>query len=125
MTKYYIIPVNDIVMEVEGNDKYEAMDEFAFKMDLDMNAYFRAVTEEEYAEIVATKMVDYSENMKINFWRDEFLSDPGYYGFKCEEAESAVDDVVEMAYEIYCQGDGHTEYEALELAAEEYLQNKQ
>jgi hypothetical protein len=53
--KFYIIPKDEIVFTTDCVDADEAMGRFAWEMDSDMNAYFRAVTEEEYKEIIEKK----------------------------------------------------------------------
>lgn len=49
--KFYIIPKNEVAMEIHSVNADDAMSCFAFAMDSDMNTYFRAVTEEEYNEM--------------------------------------------------------------------------
>ena len=49
--KFYIIPKEEVVMEIHSANADNAMICFAWSMDSDMNKYFRAVTEEEYEEI--------------------------------------------------------------------------
>jgi len=45
--KYFIVPATSIAGEVEAETREDAMVDFAAAMDLDMNAYFKAVTKEE------------------------------------------------------------------------------
>ena len=45
--KYFIVPATSIAGEVEAENREDAMVDFAATMDLDMNAYFKAVTKEE------------------------------------------------------------------------------
>lgn len=49
--KYYIVPNNDIAMEIDAETPEQALEGFAWGMDSDMNAYFKAVTEEEYKQL--------------------------------------------------------------------------
>ena len=119
--KYYIIPTADIAMEVETADKYAAMDEFALKMDSDMNAYFRAVTEKEYKKIKQEREWEAKKNVQVDFYIEELRDN-----FDVPEEE--INDVAEQAYEIYCEA-GHgeyctveTEYDALERAYDEWYE---
>lgn len=44
MKKYYIIPHSMVpVFEIEADNPEKAMEEFALKMNMDMNTYFKAV----------------------------------------------------------------------------------
>lgn len=45
--KYFIVPATSVAGEVEAESREDAMVDFAATMDLDMNAYFKAVTKEE------------------------------------------------------------------------------
>lgn len=62
------------------------------------------LTGEEIAQVVKESHLD--------FYRDE-LRDSFYV------PESKYDDIAERAYELYCEGDGKTEYECLEEAVDE------
>lgn len=121
--KYYIIPTCDIAMEIDAKDDFEAIVTFATRMDFNMGVYFRAVTEEEYNEIQDKKLIEAIKNSQIDFYVDEL--EENY-----DIPEEDIQDVAERAYECYCKSgspgygwaEGLTEYEALEMAVDEYLE---
>ena len=63
-------------------------------------------------------------NLPLSFIKD-FYRKELRANFSEEIPEDAVDDCADDAYEIYCRGDGHTEYEALEQAVAEFLQERE
>ena len=119
--KYFIIPKDDIAFIVHSGNAEDAMSCFATVMDLDMNTYFRAVTEEEYEEIKVKRNADAAKQNQIDFYIDELE-----HHFDIPEKD--IKDIAERAYECYCKSgspgygwaEGLTEYEALEMAVEEY-----
>ena len=68
--KYYSIPNNAYAMEIQSHDSHTAMEEFALQMDPDMNAYFRAVTEEEYYRIYGSSQKD-TEDSPVSLVPDD------------------------------------------------------
>ena len=120
--KYYIIPNCDIVDEIEADDAKEALVNFATHMDLDMETYFRAVTEEEYSEMCFKKRVEAHRQEQIDFYIDELHDN-------FDVPEEDIEDIAERAYECYCKSgspgygwaEGLTEYDALEMAVDEYM----
>lgn len=113
MTKYYIVPRKAFIEELEATNPTNAMIEFATKMDMDMNIYFQAVTEEEYHEMRFVEDLEASARMTKGFMKDELLNT-----FGLGEKDAA--DVADEAYELYCKGDGRTEYECIEDAYDEF-----
>ena len=113
--KYYIVPVVDIVDEIECTNANEAMEKFAFTMDLDMNAYFKAMTEEEYKWYRIKKDAEASKRQIIEFYFDELI---GQFDFK--EDDPSIKEIAEDAYDRYCEGNGETEYECLEWALDKF-----
>lgn len=117
--KFYIIPNCDIVDEIEADDAKEALVNFATHMDLDMGAYFRAVTEEEYNEMCFKKA---ERQKQIDFFVAEL--EENY-----DIPEEDIEDVAERAFECYCKSgsqgygwaEGLSEYDALEMAVDEYM----
>ena len=111
--KFYIVPNSSYAMEMDCKDKIEAMETFATKMELDMNTYFKAVTEEEFLDMETERDWDGSKNVFIEFAKetleDDFGLDP-----------DAAGKVAGVAYEVYCEGNGQTEYEAIEEAYERF-----
>lgn len=114
--KYYIIPKNEIAMEIEEINKDEAMATFAYKMDLDMGRYFRAVTEEEYLTIKRERNLKGAHDQFIDWAHDVLLEDFDEYEFDKE----TVDDLANDAWDINCEGDGYTEYECIQEAVDRY-----
>ena len=123
--RYYIIPNNEIVDEIEAADAGEAIIDFATKMDLDMNIYFRAVTEEEYEEIEREKLRKARKQIHVNFYVDELYD-------RFDVPEEDIESIAERAYECYRESgspgygwdNGLTEYDALEMAVKEYLKGR-
>ena len=115
MTKYYIIPREAFIEELEATNPADAMIIFATKMDMDMNIYFQAVTEEEYHKMRYVADLEASARVTKVFMKDELLST---FGLGEEDAA----DVADEAYEMYCKGDGRTEYECIEDAYDEFAE---
>lgn len=119
--KYFIIPKDDVAMEIHSANPEDAMSCFAWAMDSDMNTYFRAVTEEEYEEIKDKKLWEARKKTQVDFYIDE-LED------NFDIPEEDIPEVAERAYECYCKSgspgygwaEGLTEYEALEMAVDEW-----
>ncbi len=114
MAKYYIIPNGkDVIAQIDAPDAEEAMNDFAISMDMDINAYFKAVTEQEYNEWRGKQDSEAHERHIIAFMTGVAAEDFGY-----NEEDAAY--IGARAYSIYCEGDGQTEYECVEQAIEEY-----
>ena len=114
MAKYYIIPNGkDVVAEIDAPDAEGAMNDFAISMDMDMNAYFKAVTEQEYDEWRKEQDSEAHERHVTAFMTNVAVNDFGY-----NEEDAAY--IGGRAYSIYCEGNGQTEYECIEQAVEEY-----
>ena len=114
--KYLIIPKNDVAMEVHSSNPEDAMSCFAWAVDFDMSAYFRAVTEEEYNEIKEKKLWEARKKTQVDFYISELEMNFD------EVAEEDINEIAERAWEMYCgkEGEGLTEYETLEKAVDEY-----
>lgn len=115
--KYYIIPVNDVAMEVHSANADNAMSCFAWAMDSNMNKYFRAVTEEEYLEIKRERNLKGAHDQFIEWARDVIQEDFDDYEFD----EETVNDLAEDAWDINCEGEGFTEYECIQEAVSHYV----
>lgn len=115
--KYFIIPTTEISYIInEAESAEDAMEKFALEMDFDLNAYFRAVTEEEYQQILKKRNDEIVENSFIEWAEEVVLEDFDDYDFTDQEAK----EIAENAWEINCQGRGFTEYECIEEAIDEY-----
>ena len=120
--KFYIIPKNEVAMEIHSANADDAMSCFAFAMDSDMNTYFRAVTEEEYNEMHFKKRAETERQEQIDFFVEEL--EKNY-----DIPEEDIEDVAERAFECYCKSgsygygwaEGLSEYDALEMAVDEYM----
>ena len=106
--KYYIIPVSSFEEEIEASSPEEAMEKFAWQMDSDMNNYFKAVTKEELEEIHYNEDAEAHERFVTAFMKNTFMED---FGITDEEDAQGL---AELAYDLYCEGDGKTEYECIE-----------
>lgn len=95
--KYFIIPQNDITMEIYAETPEQALEDFAWDMDSDMNAYFKAVTEEEYELIQKEK--------QYVAYREQELE------FRIEDAKNHVEDLYEGRVTL-------TEEEYIDIAKE-------
>lgn len=116
--KYYIIPKFNFEAEIEATDKEDAIARFAASADAsDLNQYLQVVTKEELEEI-REEMSDSAAHARFvtAFMRDELI---GQFDVPEEDAQN----VAEEAYDIYCEGNGQTEYECIEEAFAEYKKN--
>ena len=114
--KYIIIPVSDKIAEIHAETAEDALVTFATGMDSDMGAYFRAVTEKEYNKLRNEFRAKEHELFVIDWMQSVVIND------FAEIPEKDARTCAEFAYEVYCRGDGDTEYEAVERAVEEWLQ---
>ena len=116
MKKYYIVPKETEIL-VSGTDKEDAICNFATTMDLDMHTYFSVLTEEEYQAYCEAKSdaAAYKSHV-IRFMKNELIE-------TFEMPEQDAEDVAENAYAIYEQGNGQTEYECIEEAYDDWLEN--
>ena len=120
MGNYYIIPATKDAVEIAAASPEEALAAFAADVCSNTGKYFRAVTNDEYVAYVYNSLAEATEAFIKDFYRKELRAN-----FSEEIPEDAVDDCADDAYEIYCRGDGHTEYEALEQAVAEFLQERE
>lgn len=112
---YYIVPRNNIAMELNAENTNDAMSLFALKMDSDMNAYFKAMTKEEYEEAKLNKTV---EDTKANI--TEFMINELTSQFDLEQ--NIAEDIAENAYEKYVSSkENMTQYDCIEKAYAEWL----
>jgi hypothetical protein len=118
--KFYIIPKEDVAMEVHSGNADDAMDCFAWTMDSDMNKYFRAVTEEEYFDIKRERDLKGAHDQFIDWAHDVLQEDFDEYEFDTE----TVDDLAEDAWDINCEGGGYTDYECIQEAVNRYRKER-
>ena len=112
--KYFIIPVSDVAAEIEANDASEALISFATNMEGDAAAYFKAVTEEELTKLRYEKRSKEVEGHIVEFMERELKDE-------FDVPEEAIESIARAGYEIYSRGDGHTQYEALEEAYNNWM----
>lgn len=112
MERYVIIPKEFMSNVIEAENANEAVIQFATAMDTDMNQYFRAVPVDKVDQILAVKRHEIHRQYVIDWMIDTIMDD-----FDIEDADKA-EDLAEMAYERYCDGNGETEYECIEWAVE-------
>ena len=120
MGKYFIIPAEKAAVEIAAGSPEEALAEFVSRITSDTGKYFRAVTEDEYHRYSLAKQVDEEKAALREFYWNE-LNDC----FSDSIPEEDFDRCTEAAYKIYTNVEGLTEYEALEQAVDEYLENKE
>ncbi len=114
MKNYIIIPKKEFYSEIKGKNKEDAMAAFAAMMNTDMNLYFKAVTPEEY-KVIKEQESDAAAHARFvtAFMKNTLMED-------FDVPEEDAQDVAENAYDIYCDGNGQTEYECIEEAFDEY-----
>ncbi len=109
---FYIVPRNQEI-KISAPDADEAMANFAFTMDSDMNTYFVALSHEEYVKYLAER---YEEGRKVfltSFMYGELVS-----GFEVPEDEA--EKVAENAYQLYSKDGIKTEHDCIQEAYEEW-----
>ena len=105
--KYYIIPNEMIAMTVEADSRDEAMSDFAWRMNSDMNEYFRAVTEDERFEASHQQFIDFA----IDLIMDE----------DNEYDDDVASEIAESAWDIHVEGKyDYTDWDCVQAAIEEY-----
>lgn len=119
---YIIVPKNLTIKIDDANTADEAMIKFATNMSSDMNDYFVAISEEtatnHIVNLLPTEIISKAHDMHvIAFMKNELLTQ-----FDLNEDET--DEVSKDAYEIYCRGDGQTEYECIEEAYNNFIDNR-
>ena len=114
--KYYIIPKSHEAMdEIEADNAFNALMDFAFTMDSNMETYFKAITEEEYREYIRNYRYEMHKQFVTDWMIDTLQSD---FDLKDKYAR----EYGERAYDIYSSGNGGTEYESVEAAYDEYIE---
>ena len=117
--KYYIIPTTNEIVELTASSPEEALAAFALDICNNAGRYFRAATEDEYIAYVYNTLANASEAFIKDFYKKELSGN-----FSEEIPEGEIDACADAAYELYCRGDGHTEYQALEQAVDEFQEKK-
>lgn len=113
--KYYIIPNTEIAMTVEADSRDEAMSDFAWRMNSDMNEYFRAVTEDEYIRKTMNDRFEASHQQFIDFAIDLIMDEDNEYD------DDVTSEIAESAWDIHVEGKfDYTDYDCVQAAIEEY-----
>ncbi|MBO6307322.1 MAG: hypothetical protein J6N70_00500 [Oribacterium sp.] len=110
--KFFIIPNTEVAAEIEAVNKQDAMATFAAQMDSNMNAYFRAVTQYDLSIIREDRMAR-EHRAFVKAWMSLCLQDD------FDMTEKDADNLATVCYDTYCQGDGLTEYEAVQQTYDE------
>lgn len=120
MNEFIILPKFDYRSEsILAQNAEDAMAKFAAIMDSDMNQYFVAISADKANDYVDDER--YHRHVEfVTEWMKNVLMD----GFLLKD-ETAVNDIAQNAFEIYCTGDGYTEYEALEEAYRDYIEEEE
>lgn len=120
MSKFYIIPKANWEDTIEANSAEEAIVNFATSMDMDMNIYFDAVSEEDYYVYKLKRDIAEQKRQYLEFATDILESDFD----ELEANDEEIKEIAQSAYEFYCGikkgGEGYTEYECIELAVDEW-----
>lgn len=121
--KCVIVPTEKVFEEYDNVDSLEeAMKLFStIHMDNNINTYFKAISLEEYEKQVKENNYKAHAEFVTDFMYNELKSSFGMYDASDEEIRNVAED----AYNLYCEGNGQTEYECIEEAydkwAEEWL----
>ena len=114
MAKFYIVPIEQEIA-VNGSSKEDAICNFATSMDADMNIYFKALSEEEYERYKEDRTDGAAHERFVKaFMKNELIEQFEVPGDEAEE-------IAAEAYNIYAEGDGKTEYECIEEAYANWL----
>ena len=117
MSKFVIIPIEEFEQVIEAKDANDAMADFAFQMDSDMNQYFKAIPEEDYEMYKLEREIERDKQSIIEFMQTEYENE-----YEIKEKDAAK--LAEKAYERYVSGTGETQYECIEAIYEEWLREK-
>ena len=109
--KYVIIPTVFESEAIEASSPEEALVNFATGMETDMNIYFRAVPEGHVEAVLKAEKYEAHKDFVKEWMRSTLITD-----FDIDE--QAAGTLSEFAYDRYCEGNGETEYEAVEWAVE-------
>ncbi len=112
--KYVIIPRPNVIHAViDAATPEDAIIDFATTMDTDMNKYLMAMPEEEYTKYLAEQDAEAHKRFVIDWMESTLMNDFPIYD------EDVAYGIAERAYDIYSEGNGDTEYEAVQKAYDE------
>ena len=104
------------VDSVKAENPEDAMTTFAFNMDTDMNQYFMAVPENKFEETLYERENNLHRTFHMDFYLTELKESFDTTGMNDEDLYNIAD----TAYDMYCEGDGRTEYDCLTDAYNEH-----
>lgn len=113
--EYIIIPKDKKIGPFKASSKEEALHDFATIMDTNVSSYFEAVTEEELHTLIQEKNKKIHDQFVTDFMKGELIN-------QFDLSEEDAEDVAENAYELYCEGNGETEYECIEEAYRDFTE---
>ena len=119
MDNFVILPNFDFRSEpIKAESKEDAMARFAAMMDSDMNQYFIAAPASKVDNYIGAERWR-QHVIFVTDWMQSVLMDEDN---DFELNEETAQDIAEQAFEIYCRGDGYTEYEAVIEAYNQYME---
>ncbi len=117
--EYVILPKFNWQSEsIRAESPEEAIAMFAADMDSDMNQYFVVILKEKVNDYLKQKRYEQHEK-HVTEWMKSILLDQYHFGLKDEKLAASL---AEIAYDIYSYEDGYTEYEAIEKAYDDYME---
>ena len=115
MNDFIILPKFDFQSApVMAESEEDALARFAAFMDSDMSQYFIAVPAAKVNNYIGAERWR-QHVIFVTSWMKDVLMD----NYDLDDATAQ--DIAEQGFEIYCCGDGYTEYEAVEEAYNKYV----
>ena len=106
--KYVIVPKIDFRTDaIVAESPEDAIIFFADTMDTDMHLYFQAIPEKELDDFIARYNQEVHDIVIIQFMENVLIND-------FDIPEELSNQYAIMAFNLYCEGDGKTEYECVE-----------
>ena len=119
MDNFVILPNFDFRSEpIKAESKEDAMARFAAMMDSDMNQYFIVAPANKVDNYIGAERWR-QHVIFVTDWMKSVLMDEDN---DFELDEKTAQDIAEQGFEIYCRGDGYTEYEAVIEAYNQYME---
>ena len=100
---------------IEAKNKEEALRKFKSQIN---ELPFTIVTQEDYDKYQHEQDAKAHARFVTDFMKDTLMNDFDY-------DEETASDLAQEAYDLYCCGDGQTEYECIEQTVQEYEEDKE
>lgn len=122
MKSFIILPKFDFQSApVTAESEEDALARFAAIMDSDMNQYFIAVPAAKVDNYIGAERWRQHVIFVTSWMKSVLMDEDNEFDIKDEETAQ---DIAEQAFEIYCRGDGYTEYEAIIEAYDKYIEEQ-